>query len=362
MRGDLSIAADTVVSEPIAFAAAYKAVNAQTGRLAIEALDQVGVLRPGGFATAAALLAAVTPQARYLLQSVLRILVEDGEIAADATGFCRRPASMADQDERTTDPGQTMVTDDPFFRLMNRWREGLADFLAGRRSGIEILFRRGDILDWAALHGSSHVMGHYAKIGAALTFAASQEGARVLEIGGGTGAALRNLLAHGAIDALGEYCFTDVSPAFFVPLRRDCPRQVVFRTFDFDRPPSAQGLETAAYDVVLGVNALHVARDLPAAVGHVSSLLRPGGRLILAEGTPAHDGSIWRPDLLFAMFPGWWNVCLHPELRPRSGFLTLREWERILGLHHLALDHASSQKTFRVQWFGGALTARRTAG
>jgi hypothetical protein len=82
--------------------------------------------------------------------------------------------------------------------------------------------------------------------------------------------------------------------------------------------------------------------------------------LVLGEGAPDDSGRLWRPDLLFAMLPGWWQVSIDPVLRPRSGFLTLREWDRLLRRHGLQIDRRAAARTFRREWHGGGFCARKS--
>ncbi len=94
-------------------------------------------------------------------------------------------------------------------------------------------------------------------------------------------------------------------------------------------PPQEQGFEPGSFDLVYGVNALHVARDLPASLEYLRALLKPSGRLLVGEGSPPDARRMWRPDLLFGLLEGWWNVVLDPVLRPRPGWLTPGEWRAL---------------------------------
>jgi SAM-dependent methyltransferase len=303
----------------------------------------------------------VAPRARYLLRSLLAIRFSAGGLDwLDGGRFVMRaPAGSRDGTEVISAAAEE-TGHDPLFRVLELWWNGLDDFFAGRRTGVEILFPRGDLSAWAALHDRSLLMRHYADLAAALTLARVVPCGRVLEIGGGTGATCRRVLAEPGGRALSAYDFTDVSAAFLTAMRPvSAATPLRTRRLDFDLDLRSQGFEAAAYDLVLGVNALHVAQDLIGATERVASLLRPGGWLVLGEGSPGRAGHRWRADPLFALLDGWWNVKLDPVMRPRSGFLDLQQWQAVLRRSGLDLDPSEAQSRFRTRWFGGAFAARR---
>src|SRR5262249_49595336 len=82
-------------------------------------------------------------------------------------------------------------------------------------------------------------------------------------------------------------------------------------------------------DVIFGTNVLHVAHDIMRAMYWLKSMLSEGGYLIIGEGAPYSDTERWPLDLIFALFPDWWDV--PPDsIRRHPGFLTPTRW-RLLG-------------------------------
>lgn len=104
-------------------------------------------------------------------------------------------------------------------------------------------------------------------------------GARVLELGCGTGTAALRLA-----DAAESYLGTDISGEMIAIAKeklaaikdRDLALRLSFRT------ATAETLaeEPDCYDIILGFNYVHLAGDLPGALAHIRALLAPGGLFI----------------------------------------------------------------------------------
>jgi predicted TPR repeat methyltransferase len=113
----------------------------------------------------------------------------------------------------------------------------------------------------------------------ARTRALMPPGARVLELGCGTGTAALRLA-----DAAESYLATDLSTGMIAiaeeklaaPDHHGLQGRLRFRQATAD----ALAREGERYDVVLGFNVLHLAGDLPTVLGHVRALLAPGGLFI----------------------------------------------------------------------------------
>src|SRR5690606_18104328 len=98
-----------------------------------------------------------------------------------------------------------------------------------------------------------------------------------------------------------------------------------FRVLDVEREPAEQGYGHASYDLVVAANVLHATADLARSVRHAASLLRPGGVLLLLEGTRPEP---W-VDVTFGLTDGWWRFA-DSELRPDYPLIDRAAWADLL--------------------------------
>ncbi|MFE6618104.1 class I SAM-dependent methyltransferase [Streptomyces sp. NPDC057740] len=113
-------------------------------------------------------------------------------------------------------------------------------------------------------------------------------------------------------------------------------RFIEYRTLALDAGPAVQGFPPGSFDLVLAGDSLHATADLATTLGHVRSLLAPGGQLLATERH--HD----RPDaLLLGCREFWWRRG-DRALRPTSVSLAAAELmtsDRILN-HFARLVHS----------------------
>lgn len=171
--------------------------------------------------------------------------------------------------------------------------DALPALLRGEEKAVRLFFPGGsqDIARaWYADNLASRRL--LATLGAAVRGAAGarRDGPlRVLEVGGGIGAATGHVL-----DALGDvpvdYLFTDVSEYFLADARERFGHRpgVRFGLFDMNREPGSQGLLPNSFDVVLSAGALNNARDTAQVISRLRTLLAPRGWLCLLEMTREH--------------------------------------------------------------------------
>lgn len=103
-------------------------------------------------------------------------------------------------------------------------------------------------------------------------------GARVLELGCGTGTVALRLA-----DAAQSYLATDISERMIaIAQEKLAVHQGGLNGLLSFRQATADTLarENKRYDVVIGLNFLHLAGHLPAVLGHIQALLAPGGLFI----------------------------------------------------------------------------------
>nr|WMZ00178.1 PKS-NRPS [Humicola sp.] len=199
--------------------------------------------------------------------------------------------------------------------------------LAGEKSMIEVL-TTNDMLTRIYAEGLvlSRGYNHIARM--AKQICHRYPGAKVLEIGAGTGSTTAPVLE--SIDgAFSSYMYTDISNGFFGQARerfKDYAARMDFKALNIEIDPAEQGFPTHAYDIIVASSCLHATRYLKETMTNVRRLLKPGGYLLLLELT----GASLRVTYLMCGLPGWWlggedGRQLHPGLSETQWDALLRE-------------------------------------
>ncbi|KAH7143722.1 hypothetical protein EDB81DRAFT_935118 [Dactylonectria macrodidyma] len=175
---------------------------------------------------------------------------------------------------------------------------------------------------------SSHHLARIAEL-----YAVKRPGARVLEIGGGTGGATGVVLesfasrGEGSETLLGHYDFTDISSGFFEAARQKFSAWTSlmdFKKLNIEVDPAEQGFAPDSYDLIVASAVLHATKNLRKTMSHVRKLLKPGGKLLLAEATQDRLDV----QLIFGTLPGWWLS--EEPYRKMSPNVSLDTWDRVL--------------------------------
>ncbi|MDI1431311.1 non-ribosomal peptide synthetase/type I polyketide synthase [Polyangium sorediatum] len=129
---------------------------------------------------------------------------------------------------------------------------------------------------------------------------------RILEVGAGHGTLTWPLVAR-LQGADVEYHFTDIGRSFLHRAEEEARRRGISWLsafpFDMSRTPEEQGL-SGEYDLVLGLDAVHVVPDLAPVLENLRHLTAPGGTLLLVEFTRMDPW--W--ELIWGLAPGYWTV------------------------------------------------------
>lgn len=133
-----------------------------------------------------------------------------------------------------------------------------------------------------------------------------------------------------------EYAYTDISPGFFEHAKERFSQhasRMKFQKLDVEADPSEQGFEPGSYDVVVAGNVLHATSDMHRTLRNVKKLLKPGGKLMMAEIVNVDNV---RDAFVFGLLPGWWlrpppSSGGDPEIHQDQGpLLTERQWADLL--------------------------------
>jgi SAM-dependent methyltransferase len=318
------------------FARGYQMIDQRALALCLKVLDHYELFRnQPPIETMESLTEKIrfVPRARYLLERMMTLLTEENYLSYSGDSWTAlRSFESLDQGQIEFSLDAPTLSVDPIFEFFARVEENLFAFFSGRKIGPGIIFDKGDKSFWDRLNNDSIFFAPYAKLAAFVVSSCLPHEARVLEIGAGTGAATARLLEINTRPSISKYLYTDVSTVFLDKGRNRFGDHsfIEFKVYDLNKPPQAQGLGEEVFDVILGVNALHVARDIPQSLRFLQALLKPSGRLIIGEGSPPDAYRMWRPDLLFGILDGWWNVVTDPILRPQPGWLQSSRWKALL--------------------------------
>ena len=204
------------------------------------------------------------------------------------------------------------------FDLLDRCAAALPAVLSGEQLGTAVLFEDGGS-GLAEIYASSAIAQvSNAAVGRLI---AAAKPLSVIEFGAGTGATTRAVL-----DAFAEaghnpqrYLFTDISTTLLDAARGAFP-SCEFARLDVTRPAQEQNV-AGNFDIVFGTNALHVAPDPANALENLRAVVRPGGLLILNEGTAVDDYAVFT----FGLTTGWWKAAGTDRI-PHSPLLSSPAW------------------------------------
>ncbi|XMN10907.1 beta-ketoacyl synthase N-terminal-like domain-containing protein [Streptomyces griseobrunneus] len=213
------------------------------------------------------------------------------------------------------------------------------DILSGRRPATEVIFPGGSLELVQNAYTTNPASAFFNQVLAADVVARlrrraralTADGARILEIGAGTGATsavVLEALRSAQLDVR-EYCYTDISRAFLNHAERSFGAgnpSLTCEILDIERPVADQGLTLGGYDVVVAANVLHATRDIRHTLRNAKALLQPGGLLVLNELTANNLLS----QFSFGLLDGWWRY-EDPHLRIQgSPLLSTAHWRHVL--------------------------------
>ncbi len=285
------------------------------------------------------------PKHERLFQALLRMLAADGLLALEDGGvrFLRdiagagAGASAGDAEAL----GRRIAAEAPrlagLVDLIDHCLRGYPRALSGEIEGLALLYPDGrtERLQRALLllgegeqrDPAGAVLAEL--LGAALAGPPPGGGPwRILEAGAGQGVLTRELLPLLAGREV-EYWFTDLGRTFVLRAEQEAARAghgfLRFGVLDVSRDPVAQGLAPESFHAVLAANVVHATPRIAETLGHLRSLLLPGGLLALVETV---RGRRWS-DLVWGLTDGWW-LFEDTELRPHSPLLAAPAWETVL--------------------------------
>jgi len=270
------------------------------------------------------------PQYRRLLRQWLQLLAERGLLQRDAEYFVSTAAS-------SPLPPQPLPSA-LWSRTLGTYLEQCIDahlaLFNGNQSPLALLFGAAecDAIVARTFYRDNPVSQCLHRSAAQMVSTLSECAApaarwQVLEVGAGTGASTDYLLPALA-GRLERYRFTDVSPLFLseAKQRHSLNTLLDYGLFDLDMPLDFADHPADGYDLIVAVNVLHDARDLPQSLRRLRMLLKPGGHLLMIEAT-ARDSALQLASIGFIE-----NFNAFQDLRcvDEKTLLDLSQWRSLL--------------------------------
>ncbi|WP_263360097.1 type I polyketide synthase [Acidicapsa ligni] len=302
----------------------------------LDALKKMGVnLQAGQRITGPNLSVALgaTPQHERLLHRLLAILEEDGIVirTSDTWEFL----SIPDED-LGAEHNRLLATYSQFSAELNFLAQSkyLAEVLRGTMQPLEVLFPQGLMELSERVYQESPAAGLFNRamasvlrriVDAHISSDATRR-IKILEVGAGTGSTTSQVLSQLSSDRV-DYIFTDISPAFLSAARRKFASYpfVQYCVLDLEKESGYSEIALHSVDVILAANVVHATVDLRQSLNHLTRLLRPGGTLVLLEGTtPSRFG-----DLTVGMTDGWWRFH-DTQLRESYPLIARQQWIDLL--------------------------------
>jgi SAM-dependent methyltransferase len=158
---------------------------------------------------------------------------------------------------------------------------------------------------------------------------------RILELGAGAGSGSEILLRcfgeRGLLPRIERYLITEPNAFFRRRGQRELAKRypelpLTWETLDINIPWDTQIVSPGEFDVVYGVNVLHVAKELLFSLKEARNALAPGGWLVIGECIRPYSNQPIYPELIFQLLDSFIDVNTDPECRPNPGFLTAGHW------------------------------------
>lgn len=328
--------AETIFSKP--FVVLHAVSDLYTARIALGLAFDLGweaPLRKG--ATLDELLAAYRPPSRIPAQWILSFLVEKEILVRQEGRFLLEGDPSLDLQElreiaEAEAPGHLHNLD-----LLDAVRTHVRPYFTEGKSGEACLFDLAVFPLWMDYFRNENILYRSNNLFALAALRRSlKPGFRILELGGGAGS-FAQLLSQGGgpLEHIAEYRFTDVAPTFLRRAQRGLRELApgipfTFGNLDINRPLDQQGLADVTFDAIVGINVVHVARDLPGALRDLKAHLAPGGKLILGECLKPDLAAPIYLEFFFQFMSSFTEVTTDADLRPTHGFLTPELWKRLL--------------------------------
>jgi len=188
-------------------------------------------------------------------------------------------------------------------QVVKRCGLSMPQVLRGEIPFVSVLFEDGDISAVEVFYRNSTISRLYNKSVASLMRDIVEDGAKILEVGAGSGGTTEFILPEiSAIQC--DYTFTDISKAFLIRAKRKFKEyQLDYGIFDINTQTTEASIKQNKYDVLVCCNVLHVANNISTTLRYLKDFMNPGAKLVLLEMVKPDR---W-VDIVFGPTDGWWG-------------------------------------------------------
>ncbi|WP_036723108.1 methyltransferase, partial [Paenibacillus forsythiae] len=223
--------------------------------------------------------------------------------------------------------------------LVETMLRALPDILAGKVLATEVMFPDSSMDLVEGIYKDNMVADYFNRVIADSAVAYIKERIkqdpaaqiRILEIGAGTGgtSAMVFKQLEPYKEHIREYCYTDLSKAFFIHAEKKYGLLYPYmtcRVFDLHKPVSGQGIDAGGYDLAIATNVLHATKNIRQTLRNVKVALRKNGLILLNE----LSGESLFTHLTFGLLEGWWLYEDSVLRMPGSPGLFPETWREVL--------------------------------
>jgi len=343
----------------------------------LQRLDLVTELRE--WRSAAELCAARLFQPRFApaLEWLLQRLLETGCIESGANERVYRLGKPLWQPDLVSLRDKGLEIDPankPTFELLEYVASCYPVIARGEQNGEQALFDPRGVALWLSYFNNDNVtyaINNWIGAIVAAELLARKTKVRILELGAGAGSGTQSLLecldSRGLLQRIERYVVSEPNAFFRRRNQRDLSIRyphlpLEWQAFDIDTSWQLQGTQPGEFDLVYGVNVLHVARDLFFTLTQARTALAPQGWIVASECIRPFAGQPIYTEMIFQVLDSFTKVTIDPDFRPNAGFLTAQNWRRgfsVAGFVEVQVEpNVDAIREVYRHFFTGAICAR----
>ena len=319
---------------------------------------------------------------RFAMGWILERLVETGCIEARTEGETRsyhlRHQPWQSESERLRAVGLNIdPSNEATLRLLDYAVSVYPAVARGVHSGDQNLLGPQGIplwLNYFSNNNLTYAVNNWVTAVLAVDRTSTQAGLRILEIGAGAGSSTEALVRwfdeRALLQRIERYLVTEPNAFFRRRAQRELAKQypdlpLAWDTLDINFSWNSQGVAPSEFDLIYGVNVLHISKDLLFSLNQARSALTNDGWLVIGECLRPYVNQPIYPELMFQILDSFTEVCIDPEIRPNPGFLTADQWRRAFA--RAGFEHTEVAPDIDVireicpHFFTGAICGQKTA-